>query len=73
VVQAEGERIRDYAYKPDEPASTLIANEVFVFTLGRLWDVLEPLAQEAGDEGLDDLGDELLSRLPAGVRYPDEH
>jgi glucose-1-phosphate adenylyltransferase len=65
VVQVADGRVTDYAYKPDEPASNLVANEVFVFTPTVLWDGLEPLASAAGDEGLDDLGDELLPRLVA--------
>ena len=60
VVQADGERIESYVYKPDEPATNLIATEVFVFAPRSLWDVLEDLAD---DDDLDDLGDGLLPRL----------
>ena len=63
VVQAEGGRVRDYAYKPDDPQGGLVANEVFAFTPGPVLDLLEELAGEAGDEGLEDLGDGLLPRL----------
>src|SRR4051812_48168024 len=63
VVQADGEKITDYAYKPDDPATNLISNEVFVFTPEPLWEVLEQLADEAGEDGLDDLGDGLLPQL----------
>jgi len=63
VVQVDGETVRDYAYKPDEPAGNLVANEVFVFTPEPLWEVLEQLADEAGEEGLEDLGDGLLPQL----------
>ena len=63
VVQAAGGRVREYVYKPDEPAGNLISNEVFAFRAGPLLDTLDELAEEAGDDGLEDLGDELLPRL----------
>jgi glucose-1-phosphate adenylyltransferase len=63
VVQASGEQIDDYAYKPDEPKGNLVANEVFVFTPGPLWERLEQLADEAGDDGLEDLGNAVLPAL----------
>jgi glucose-1-phosphate adenylyltransferase len=55
--------VRDYAYKPDEPAGNLVANEVFVFTPAPLLDALERLADDAGDDGLDDLGHAVLPLL----------
>jgi glucose-1-phosphate adenylyltransferase len=66
VVQVEGGKVADYAYKPERPASNLVASEVFVFRPGPLLEALEDLAGEAGDDGLDDLGDALLPRLVAG-------
>ena len=63
VVQADGGRIRDYAYKPEEPKGNLVANEVFVFTPEPLLDALEELGEDAGEDGLEDLGHELLPRL----------
>src|SRR3954453_6907497 len=60
IVQVEGERVVDYAYKPDEPATTTAANEVFVFSPAETLDRLEALAADAGDDGLEDLGDHLL-------------
>ena len=36
VVQTGGGRVREYAYKPDDPAGNLICNEVFVFAPGRV-------------------------------------
>jgi glucose-1-phosphate adenylyltransferase len=63
VVQASGGMVRDYAYKPDEPQGNLVANEVFAFRTPPLLDALEELAADAGEDGLDDLGDELLPRL----------
>jgi glucose-1-phosphate adenylyltransferase len=63
VVQAEGGAVRDYVYKPDSPEGNLISNEVFVFRPGPVLDALDELADEAGDDGLDDLGHELLPRM----------
>ena len=58
-------KVDDYAYKPDEPATTTATNEVFVFTPGATLDRLEALADDAGDDGLEDLGSRLL---PAQTR-----
>jgi glucose-1-phosphate adenylyltransferase len=63
VVRAEGGRVVDYAYKPDEPASDLVCNEVFAFDPRRVLDLLDELADQAGDDGLSDLGDALLPQL----------
>jgi glucose-1-phosphate adenylyltransferase len=60
-----GDRISDYAYKPEEPATTTATNEVFVFSPGRTLDRLEALDDEVGEEGLEDLGSHLL---PAQTR-----
>ena len=63
VVQAAGGAVREYVYKPEAPKGNLISNEVFVFQPGPVLDALDELAEQAGDEGLDDLGHELLPRL----------
>ena len=63
VVEVQDETVRDYAYKPDEPAGNLIANEVFVFTPAPLLEGLERLADDAGDDDLEDLGHGLLPLL----------
>ena len=65
VVQVEDGRVVDYAYKPDEPASDLVTNEVFVFEPERALALLDELAGEGDDDdsGLGDLGDALLPRL----------
>jgi glucose-1-phosphate adenylyltransferase len=65
IVQLDGERVTDYAYKPDEPATTTATNEVFVFTPGPTMDRLDALNEELGEDGLDDLGSHLL---PAQTR-----
>ncbi len=63
VVQVDGGRVTDYVYKPDEPASDLVTNEVFVFSPGPVLDLLDELGDKAGEDGLEDLGDDLLPRL----------
>jgi glucose-1-phosphate adenylyltransferase len=63
VVQVDAGRVVDYAYKPDEPASDLVSNEVFVLDPRRVLDLLDELAEDAGDDGLGDLGDALLPAL----------
>src|SRR5215217_364597 len=60
VQMGDGDTIADYAYKPDEPATTTATNEVFVFTPDPTLDRLEALARDAGEEGLEDLGNQLL-------------
>src|SRR3954468_21440723 len=60
IVQVDGERVTDYAYKPDEPATTTATNEVFAFSPGPTLDRLEALAAEVGEDGLEDLGSHLL-------------
>jgi glucose-1-phosphate adenylyltransferase len=66
IVQVgSGDRIEDYAYKPDEPATNIATNEVFVFTPGATLDRLDALEEELGEDGLEDLGSHLL---PAQTR-----
>ncbi|HEY4624669.1 MAG TPA: glucose-1-phosphate adenylyltransferase family protein [Blastococcus sp.] len=66
IVQlGDGDRISDYVYKPDEPATTTATNEVFVFTPKATLDRLEALHQELGEDSLEDLGSHLL---PAQTR-----
>ena len=65
VVEVDDGKVTDYAYKPDDPAGNLICNEVFVFKPGPMIELLEELKIEEGEDGLDDLGHELLPRLVA--------
>jgi len=63
VVQLDGDRVADYAYKPDEPATSTISNEVFVFRPGELLDRLDGLAEGSGE--LEDRGREVgVARHP---------
>ncbi len=69
VVQVgDGDRVTDYAYKPEEPASNVAATEVFVFAAETVLELLEELADDDEDSDLEDLGDELLPRLAAEGR-----
>jgi glucose-1-phosphate adenylyltransferase len=73
IVQVEGDRVVDYAYKPDEPATTTATNEVFVFSPGPTLDRLEALAAEAGAAGVADRGAHLLPapvKVGAARAYP---
>jgi glucose-1-phosphate adenylyltransferase len=68
VVQVTDGRVTDYEYKPDEPATDLVTNEVFVFSPGPLLDLLDQLGEQAGDDGLEDLGDDVLPRFVGAGR-----
>ena len=61
VVRLDGEKVVDYVYKPDDPATNVISNEVFVFSPDEVLDRLDALAD--GGAELEDLGDELLPQL----------
>jgi glucose-1-phosphate adenylyltransferase len=63
VVELDGDRVARYEYKPDEPASDVASNEVFVFDTDPVLDRLEQLADEADEDGLQDLGNTLLPAL----------
>lgn len=65
VVQVQDGRITDYALKPEEPQGDLVCNEVFVFDPTPTLDLLEDLARDAGEDGLQDLGHALLPALVA--------
>src|SRR3954465_3608124 len=65
VELADGDRVSDYAYKPEQPATTTATNEVFVFTPEPTLDRLEELSRRGGEDGLEDLG---TPRLPAQTR-----
>jgi glucose-1-phosphate adenylyltransferase len=62
----DGGVITGYAYKPDQPVTDLVTTEVFVFDPVTVLGILQELAEEAGEDPLDDLGDELLPRLVDG-------
>ena len=72
VVEADGDgRVTGFAYKPDEPASDVVATEVFVYDARVLLDALARLA--AAGEELEDFGHALLPALvERGRVYADE-
>ncbi|WP_182524342.1 glucose-1-phosphate adenylyltransferase family protein [Nocardioides dongkuii] len=74
VVEVDGEgRVTGFEYKPEEPASDVIATEIFLYDPLVLVEVLQDLhrelsadpeaGEEPGDTGLGDFGDHLLPRL----------
>lgn len=73
VVEANRQgRVTGFAYKPEHPAGSVIATEVFAYRTDVLVEVLEELHREisgadadrdAGDSGLGDFGDLLVPRL----------
>jgi glucose-1-phosphate adenylyltransferase len=62
-------RVTDFAYKPDHPATGVVATEVFVYDTAVLVTVLDQLHAELtatpqpDSDGLGDFGDHLLPRL----------
>lgn len=71
VEVADDGRVTGFEYKPDEPATNVVATEVIVYTPTVLVETLEQLHRELaagsgeGDSGLEDFGDHLLPRLVA--------
>ena len=78
-------RVTSFAYKPDEPASSTVATEVFLYRPDALLEVLEELHREqsddpdegddgVGDTGLGDFGDLLIPRfVDRGKVYAHRH
>ncbi|MBA3281292.1 MAG: NTP transferase domain-containing protein [Acidimicrobiia bacterium] len=66
VVDADGDRVRSMAYKPDKPAGRRVGTEVFAYRPDALRHHLSELQHEGGDLG--DYGERLLPRfLDAGL------
>jgi glucose-1-phosphate adenylyltransferase len=63
VEVGDGHRITAYAYKPDDPATDQVSIEVFAFAPERTLALLDELGAAAGEDGLEDFGDDLLPRL----------
>jgi glucose-1-phosphate adenylyltransferase len=70
-------RVTDFAYKPDDPKSGVVATEIFVYEPERLVEALDDLHRElsaersddaSGDTGLGDFGEHLLPRLVKAER-----
>src|SRR3954451_6538877 len=69
VEAADDGAVTGFAYKPEQPATSTVATEIFVYDPQVLVTVLEELHRELGaeagegDTGLGDFGDHLLPRL----------
>ncbi len=73
IVQTDGDRVTDFAYKPEHPTGTAAATEVFAYDARALFDTLDQLARELPpeDDGapkLEDFGNHLIPALVAGGR-----
>src|SRR5918994_507702 len=55
--------VREFEYKPDDPAGDVITTEVFAYDARTLLRTLDELAEEGESSGLRDFGHELLPRL----------
>ncbi|GAA1482254.1 glucose-1-phosphate adenylyltransferase family protein [Gordonia sinesedis] len=70
-------RVTDFAYKPEEPATGVVATEIFVYdaqllvdTLGDLHRELDGTLEDEDDSGLGDFGEHLIPRLvDQGLAY----
>jgi len=66
-----GGRVTAFAYKPDDPATTTVAAEIFAYDPAQLSQALEDLraervdAADGEDSGLGDFGEHLIPRLVA--------
>ncbi|MBD8061718.1 glucose-1-phosphate adenylyltransferase family protein [Oceanitalea stevensii] len=63
VVRVEDGRVTEYVLKPDDPPTRTVTTEVFAFTPAALLETLEACADEAGEDGLGDLGEEVLPAM----------
>jgi glucose-1-phosphate adenylyltransferase len=64
VVRVDGdERVTDFAYKPEAPASDVITTEVFAYDARRLLRTLDELSEDGEGSAIRDFGHELLPRL----------
>lgn len=69
VLQVADGMVTDFQYKPAEPASDLVAAEVFLYSTNELLESLEKLHET--EDGLHDYGDELLPYFVATGRVAD--
>ncbi|PYF99560.1 glucose-1-phosphate adenylyltransferase [Georgenia satyanarayanai] len=63
VVRVEEGRVTDYLLKPDDPPTRIVTTEVFAFTPAALLTTLETYADEADEDGLGDLGEQVLPAM----------
>ena len=62
IVEAQGDKVTGFAYKPEKPSTRLVGTEVFLYSAEALLQTLKALEEELGDE-LGDYGEHLLPRL----------
>ncbi|WP_027481662.1 glucose-1-phosphate adenylyltransferase family protein, partial [Deinococcus pimensis] len=65
VVADDEGRVTRFEYKPDRPVSDHVATEVFAYDAPALFERLDTLARELGEDGLGDYGEHLV---PSFVR-----
>ncbi|WP_152187471.1 glucose-1-phosphate adenylyltransferase family protein [Georgenia satyanarayanai] len=63
VVRVEEGRVTEYVLKPDDPPTRTVTTEVFAFTPAALLATLEACAGEADEDGLGDLGEQVLPAM----------
>jgi glucose-1-phosphate adenylyltransferase len=63
VVDVREGRVGSFAYKADDPPSSIALTEDFLYDTELLLDELDAIVDEHGEEGLGDFGDHLLPRL----------
>ena len=63
VAEVEGERVTGFEYKPDEARSDVVTTEVLAYDPKRLFETLDEIIEEEGENALSDFGDALLPRL----------
>lgn len=69
VVQLDGDRVVEYAYKPSDPTGSRVATEAFVFTVAALREACDALVGPGSDgEELADYGDTILPHMVAHGR-----
>lgn len=63
VVQTDGQRVSSYDYKPEEPASDVVAAEIFVFDVGALRRAVDKLRDSNDGAELGDYGETIIPWL----------
>jgi glucose-1-phosphate adenylyltransferase len=64
VVEVDSDGVvREFAYKPDDPAGGRVTTEVFVYDAEALLRTLDDLAEDGESSGLQDFGHKLIPRL----------
>lgn len=67
LFQTRGDKVTDFAYKPEQPSSDLVGTEVFLYSRQALLNALDCLHERLGPE-LGDYGDHLLPYMVSQTR-----